>query len=70
MTANKIDNLKAYAQSNYDKGMDFYVECYSDEEWAEFLGRNNNCLRTTKANMREMAEIQLEKESNAINSVF
>jgi len=70
MTINKIDQLKTYAQANYDSGMDFYVECFSDEEWVDFLEQSNNCLQTAKANMREMAEIQLEKESNAINSAF
>lgn len=70
MTINKIETLKAYAQANYDKGMDFYIECYSEKEWVEFLDQNNNCLKSAKAGMREMAETQLEQKSNAINSVF
>lgn len=70
MPTNKIETLKAYAEANYDEGMDSFIECYSDDEWLELLNSHNNCVQATKAAMREIAGIQLEKQSNAINSAF
>ena len=42
-----IDEVKAHAQTNYDKGgWDVIVECWTDSEIAEFL---------TKANVRSLS---------------
>jgi hypothetical protein len=32
-----IDKAKAYAEANYDKGMDIFVECFGGAEWNDFI---------------------------------
>lgn len=32
-----IDKAKAYAEANYNKGMDYFVECYADKEWLDYV---------------------------------
>lgn len=70
MSTNKIETLKAYAQANYEEGMDSFIECYSDDEWLELLNSHNNCVKAAKADMRQVAGIHLERQANARNSAF
>lgn len=60
-----LKSLKAYAQKNYEKGMDTYVECYSDEDWNHLLQRFSYKVGVAKAHMRDMASIRREGLANA-----
>lgn len=69
MTMNKIAALKAYAKANAKNGMAFYAENFTDGEWKSFLGDNNHCVADAKADMREMAAMQLSKRVNSAGAV-
>jgi hypothetical protein len=32
-----ILKAKAFAKERYNDGLDFFVECYTDEEWVEYI---------------------------------
>jgi len=68
--SSKVEELKLYAEANYDAGMDVFVECYSDSEWGELLGKNNNSLCKTKEAMRALASVYSERQQHAVNSGF
>ena len=36
-TAQIIEMAKEFAESNYDDGMDYFVECYENKEWLDFV---------------------------------
>jgi len=40
-----IANAKGYAEANYEEGYDFFVECYEDREWYDFITRNCGALK-------------------------
>ena len=40
-----IANAKGYAEDNYAKGYDFFVECYEDCEWYAFITRDCGALK-------------------------
>lgn len=69
MTMNKIAVLKAYAKDNAKNGMAYYANDFSDGEWKAFLGDNNHCVKSAKADMREMAVMQLSKRFNSAGAV-
>ena len=68
-----ITEAKAYAEKNYSKGMDTFVECYTDEEWQRFILHNENTdkpgkpmtLPQVKSLMRTLASVWQEREANA-----
>jgi len=35
-----VEAVKRHAEANYDRGWDVIVECYTDEEIAEVIGRS------------------------------
>ena len=37
-----INELKKYAEDNYAKGFDVFVECYDDDEWNASLVERRN----------------------------
>ncbi len=54
-----IEKAKAYAEANYNNGMDFFVECYEREEWVDEVSRLDGTLkpwREVKKAMREHAD--------------
>lgn len=64
----KIQALKDYAESRYDEGFDVFVECNSDEEWADLLASNDNSVTKAKAEMCQLAGVYLERQNDAIIS--
>jgi len=51
-----IEQAKAYAKDNYDNGMDFYVECYDQEQWVQEVSREDGTLMTWKEVKKEMKD--------------
>jgi hypothetical protein len=49
--------LEQYAEDNYDKGFDIFVECYADEEWAEFIAEFKT-LAACKKEMRAIVKLR------------
>ena len=49
-----IGKAKAYAEDNYDNGMDFYVECYDQKQWVEVVSNEDGTLMTWKEVKKEM----------------
>jgi hypothetical protein len=61
-----INKAKAFAEANYDKGYDFFVECYSDSEWKDYVTDDSGCLMTwgeVEKDMASYVEIRAIKES-------
>ena len=76
LTAKQIDiveNLKVLALKNYDKGWDFFVECYSDPEWCDFMISKygfHDPITTKKeaiAKAKELVKLEKEKELNQLD---
>lgn len=65
-----IIKLKAYAEANYDNGMDVFVECNGDQEWQELVDQNGGDLEKCKTEMHELSDCYIEQEQNVINSAF
>jgi hypothetical protein len=49
--------LEQYAEDNYGKGFDIFVECYADEEWAEFIAEFKT-LAACKKQMRAIVKLR------------
>ena len=32
-----VELAKEFAEANYDNGMDFFIECYEDSEWMDYI---------------------------------
>ena len=63
-----IEKAKAFAESNYDQGYDFFVECYGDSEWDTFVTRDCGTLKTwdeVKKDMGARAECYALKFSES-----
>ncbi len=69
MTMNKITALKAYAITNIKNGMAFYANNFTDGDWNAFLGDSNYCIEDAKADLRELAFMQLSKRANSAGAV-
>ena len=58
-----IEKAKAYAEANYNNGMDFFVECYERDQWVDEVSRLDGTLKTwreVKKAMKEHAEDRAE----------
>ena len=54
-----IEAVKAHARNNYEQdGWDYLVECYSDKEIAELIGK----ARTVKGAIKKVAEVMKAKD--------
>lgn len=66
---NLIEKAKAYAQARYDEGYDTFVECYGNDEWAEFVVDYDTKEPMTwprvKACMDNMAEVWADRRADA-----
>jgi hypothetical protein len=63
-----IEKAKAFAQENYNKGFDFYVECYEQEDWLEEVAREDGTLRTwseVKKGMKRRAALRDSARADA-----
>ena len=76
-TEQLIEKAKAYAEANYTKGMDTFVECYGDDEWREFLRGDEGwgtpditTWKDCKSMMDTMADIWSDRQADARNSAF
>jgi hypothetical protein len=56
-----IEKAKAYAKANYNNGMDYFVECYADEQWQDYV----HCYET-KA-LKSWQEVKAEMMQDAKN---
>lgn len=62
-----VEYLKALAEKNYDKGWDFFVECYGKKEWADFMVNEYHNIATKAEALKEakfLVKMYKEKESN------
>lgn len=64
--AQLIEKAKAYAQQNYENGMDTFVECYDNDQWRTLI---NNSDEDTGED-RLMTWTQIKKTMDAIASVW
>jgi hypothetical protein len=58
-----IEKAKAYAEANYNNGMDFFVECYERDQWVDEVSRLDGTLkpwREVKKAMKKHAESRAE----------
>ena len=68
-----VEHLKVLALKNYDKGWDFFVECYSDPEWCDFMISRygfHSPITTKKeaiAKAKELVKLEKEKELNQLD---
>ena len=76
LTANQIDiveHLKGLAEKNYHKGWGFFVECYSNQEWHDFMICRygfEDPITTKKeaiAKAKELVKLEKEKELNQLD---
>jgi len=40
-TATIIKIAQDFAESNYDYGMDYFIECYDHAQWVKYVGSDN-----------------------------
>jgi hypothetical protein len=64
-----IEAAKKFALANYEEGMDFFVECYTDEEWEEFF-KDVRTWGEAEELMRDVADVREEQYRAAMNEVF
>ena len=58
-----IEKAKAFAEENYNNGMDFYVECYERDQWMEEVSREDGTLKPwqeVKKAMKKRADLRAE----------
>lgn len=62
--ANLIARLKHIASENYEKGGDSFIECYTDQDWTQFIEEANGApvARLRKA-MKRRYDHQKEIEN-------
>lgn len=68
-TSELIEKAKAYAQENYEKGMDTFVECYTQSEWEEFVAECDT-WEEMKETMDSCADVWNDRRADAKNSAF
>lgn len=61
-TAAQIASLKEFAQANYAKGYDVFVECYSDREWEELMVDAMGNTKKARAIMATIVACRAEQE--------
>ena len=63
-----ILKAKAFAQERYNQGLDFFVECYTDEEWVEYIQEDKyKNWKELKAGMLKHAAI-IKERAEEINA--
>jgi hypothetical protein len=63
-----ILKAKAFAQERYNEGLDFFVECYTDEEWVEYIQEDKyKNWKELKAGMLKHAAI-IKERAEEINA--
>ena len=50
-----INKAKALAEANYASGYDFFVECFSDSEWEDYVTDELGCLMAWGEVKKDMA---------------
>jgi hypothetical protein len=70
---NIVEHLKGLAEKNYDNGWGFFVECYSNPEWYDFMISKygfHDPITTKKeaiAKAKELVKLEKEKELNQLD---
>jgi hypothetical protein len=64
-TSDKIARLKAWAEENYTKGADTFVECYDDSDWTQLLERCNGSLFEALHCVKRCAAVYRERQADA-----
>ena len=63
-----ILKAKAFAKERYTDGLDFFVECYTDEEWVEYIQEDKyKNWKELKAGMLKHAAI-IKERAEEINA--
>ena len=69
-----IEKAKAYAQENYNKGFDIFVETYDQEEWERFVycdfDERDMTWEEVKELMKRLVGVWNDRRADAINSAF
>lgn len=63
--AELIQRAKEYAQKNYERGFDTFVECYTDEDWRELVTHDQFASADKVGTLRSWKEIQSTMRSCA-----
>ena len=66
----KVAAMKKWAEDNYEKGGDSFVECWGREEYVELLTEEQNSLTKAIARMKFLARLWKEKEQEVKAEVF
>jgi len=64
-TAQIISKAKAFAEANYDNGLDFFVEGYGDDEWLDYI-QTFNGWSEVKAEMKSHAARRAEYAADIV----
>lgn len=66
-----MSKAKLYAMQHYNKGMDTFVECYTDTQWLSWFKEFNPLTwREVKSAMISVASVNQEREADVKNSSF
>ena len=58
-----ILKAKAFAKERYTDGLDFFVECYGEKEWQEYIDNHQfKNWRAMKADMLSLAACRKERQ--------
>ena len=67
---NKITDLKAWCEKNYEKGASTMVECWDESDYDKLLADNNGSLKKSLKVLKQLASIYREQEADARISEF
>ena len=59
-----IEEAKAWALENYEKGADTFVECYSTSDWEEHL-REAGSEKAAWKMLKRLASVYRERQADA-----
>ncbi len=66
----KIEALKEWAKNNYNNGADTMVECWDDSNYRTLLDDCNGSLPEALAIAKDVADVWLDRQADAVNSAF
>jgi len=57
-----IQAIRKHAEANYNKGWDYFVECWTDGDILDLLSNNKMDLKETISIMQSIADLYLQKQ--------
>jgi hypothetical protein len=60
-----VAELRAYAEANYENGMDTMVECWGDDQYLKLLGECGGDVAAAKRVMDDLASVYRERRADA-----